>query len=589
MLGAVLPFAASLAALFLGVRMVLFAGACSWWGGGLLLAGLLLAANGAYGLFLGLKSWPTPEGRQASAEENDALRAFLEASRASWKGPGVENVILDPNGWNLDLLGTPTLGMLGWARFNWVVGVYPLLALSTRELDAILSWEVVWWSGQQSWLNLQMKRLVSYWQQVHGLLVNGDATRKQLLWAGVLRSYTRWRVRLQEGFLVRECLWTDAMIAEEHGTSTYGRALCRLAILRPLMDRHIFPELLAALKAGQPMPENLYAYMGEALARGSGASEGILALALEGLVPQAPPLLRLRLLHLGVAAAVPMPPGVPAIRQLLDGTPALEGMQDALKVRILAQLDKAAVREKEGARRYREVGLLVADSFPYHPDSLEYLNLAFDRTPPEVFGGLLQAFRKVTRSRDPEAQFLLVKWLLREGLLIEAQAQIRELLLLNPFFASACHSLLGEYHRNRGDFALAGQEKDHARRSEYLLERAKKERGSASLGDSLEPHGCVGAQLDAMVSYLKALGNLGEAFLVRKKMALHPDHPVLLLVVRPQSGWWDPRGRKRNAIQARIARECPFPGRATGYVLVLGPGLLLPYRRRFKTLGALIL
>ena len=53
--------------------------------------------------------------------------------------------------------------------------------------------------------------------------------------------------------------------------------------------------------------------------------------------------------------------------------------------------------------------------------------------------------------------------------------------------------------------------------------------------------------------------------------------PVLLLVVRTEGAWWDPGGRKREACQARIERECPFPGRATGHVLVLRPGL--PYRR----------
>ena len=588
LVGAILPLALLALVLLLGVLALL--ASRHFWAGSMLLLGALLLINGSYGVYLGFKSWPRPQGRPMGEEDSPALKEVLQACATSWRGPAVKTMILDPQGWNFDLLGTPVLGLLGWNRFHWVMGVYPLLALSSRELDAILSWELVWWSDQQAWLNLQVKRLVTYWQLLDGLFAEKPQARWRQLWLGaLLRPYSRWMVRLTEKFLLRECLWTDSVVAEQHGTATYGRALCRLAILRPLVERHLFPAILADLRAGKPMPEDLYGHMAKALAGCAEPAQEILALALEGLVPQAPPLLKLRLAQLGVAAAVPLPPVVPALHHYLEGTPVLEEMEAALKLRIHTQLAKATLRKSEGDRRYRELGLLLGETFPHHPQALEYLILAFDRTPAQVFCGLLLAFREV-RSRHADFQFLMVKWFLRNGLMPEARAQINGLLLLNPFLAPVCHGLLGEYHRKSGELVLAAQEWNLARRSEALVDQATRERGSASLGDALEPHGCAGAQLEAMVSYLKALGGeLGEAFLVRKKLAIHPDHPVLLLVVRPRVGWWDPRGRKLVAFQARIARECPFPGRSTGFVLVLRTGLLWPYRRMFKKLGALIL
>jgi len=65
------------------------------------------------------------------------------------------------------LTGVPVAGVFGWSRFHWYIGIYPLLALSLREFEAVAGWEAVFWSDYQGWLNLQAKRLASYWYRVH--------------------------------------------------------------------------------------------------------------------------------------------------------------------------------------------------------------------------------------------------------------------------------------------------------------------------------------------------------------------------------------------------------------------------------------
>jgi len=555
---------------------------------GLLLLGGGIMVHGGYGLLLGLRSWPNPRGRQVTETEAPALMACLEECRAAWRGPEVEAVLLDPHAWGQDLLGTPNLGLLGWARFHWLIGVYPLAALSTREWEALLSWEVVWWSEQQGWLNLQVKRLVAYWQMLYGQLWEGEPTWLKRWGAGLMRPYARFMVRRVEGFLVRECLWTDGHIARHYGTATLSRALCRLALLRPLVDRRFFPELEARLKAGEPLPEDLHGTLMEVLGRAPEGQEELLELALDGLEPHAPPLLKVRLDKLGVAPMVPMPPTKPALRQLLEGTEVLAEVQDALKALIRTHQAGKALREREADARFATLGSRVSGWFPHHPHAMEYLNLAFDRTSPEVFRILLDAARSA-HPRHPDTRILEVRLHLRQGQVALAEALVAALLAQNPFLGPICHRLLAQHHRDQGRLPEAERAWNQACRAQSLLDRARKERRGASLADPLEPHGYAQAQLEAMVSYLKTLGGLDQAYLVRKKLQVHPEHPVLLLVVRSQGAWWDPGGRKRQAFQTRIARECPFPGRATGYVLVARPVLLWRHRRVFDALGALIL
>jgi len=563
-------------------------------GGGRGVTGLTLALLGAgllvlggQGLVLGFRSWPSPPGRQVTEAEAPELHARLEAVRASWRGPRTGAVLLDPHAWGQDLLGTPTLGLLGWARFHWLIGIYPLAGLSTREWEALLSWEVVWWSDQQGWLNLQVKRLVAYWQMVYGQLHEAKPGWMTRWGAGFMRPYSKFMVRRMEGFLVRECLWTDAHIARQHGHATFARALCRLALVRPLVDRRFFPAIEARLRAGEPVPEDLYAFLAEVLGAVPAFQEGLLDLALDGLEPHAPPLLKVRLEKLGVEPVVPMPAAKPALGHLLEGTGVMAEFQAALTGLIRTHQIEKARRKREGDARFEALGPMVTGWFPHHPHAMEYVNLAFDRTSPGVFRILLEAAR-TAHPRHPDGRILGLRLLLREGRAALAEAEAAAILAQNPFLAPVCHRLLGQHHREQGDLGASERELNLACRAEAMLDRARKERRGASLSDPLEPHGCLEAQLQPMVTYLKALGGLDQAFLVRKKLAVHPDHPVLLLVVSPRGGWWDPRGRRRHAFQARIARECPFPGRATGYVLVARPALLWRHRRLFDALGALI-
>jgi len=587
-LGALLPLGVLILLVVLGAWGL--AAAVRWRTGTGGLLALLGLGNGLVGLALAFRSFPPPKGRTLGPEEAPLLEAYLQEQSQSWAGPKAGGVILDPDAWGVDLVGVPTLGLLGWTRFRWFLGIYPLLALSARELDTLVSWEVVWWSDQQGWLNLQVKRLVAYWQRLDGALGPGRQFKflGQDLGALIfIRAYARWMARRTDTFLARECLWNDAVVAKQHGTATFGRALCRMAILKALVDRRVFPAWEDRLLAGEVLPEDLYAQMAQALGRWPESSAGLLELALDGLNAQAPPLLRLRLEQLEAHPVPPMPPGEPALNRLLGGTDLLHRLEAGFLARlhghVLAGLQTKALKEL----RYAELALTVAGAFPEHPRAGEYLDLAVDRAPVATLAPLLEAFARL-QPGAAQALLLPLRWHLRRGQYVEAEAQARRTMADNPFLAPLCHTLLGDHLKAQGDQTGAERQWNLARRAEAQVERARHERHSASLGDPLEPHGCAAGQLEPMVNYLRSLPGVGEAYLVGKRVALHPDHPVLLLVVRQRGAWWDVLGRRRVAFQDRIARECPFPLRATGFVLVAQPVLLWRHKGLLRRMAALI-
>ena len=585
-LGATLPFLGLLLLGLVGALLLVIPAS----GLGLLAwpAAAFLLANALYGLRLALKSFPRPPGRVLKPGEAPALDERLEAAREAWQGPRSPQVILAPDAWSVELTGVPMAGMFGWSRYHWYVGIYPLLALSLRELDAVAEWEAVFWSDYQGWLNLQVKRLATYWYRVHlhieTSMRHGPLTR----WCtAFLRPYTRWVVANVQPFLAREFIRTDRAIADKHGTPTLVRALCRLAILQPLVARRVFPHWDACLDTGVPLPEDLYLQLGEALAACPEGAEGMLELALDGLQKEAPPLLRLRLDYLQAKAQVPMPPAGHAYRWLLEGTKVAGEVEGSWKVRMLACAEEAARGWVEDARRYRELAGALEGTFPDHPDALEYLKLAYEHAPWPRFDAALGMYRAANRN-CAEAAFLSIRRALDRGRDSAAVFEARELIHRDPALAPACHELLAYHLRARGDQKNADKEWDRALRAAALVEKVQRERMGVSLLDSLESHHCSPSVLQEIQRVCLSDTRVAEAHLVRKKLLFHPERPVLLLVVRWKGSWWDPFGRKRLAFQRELQDACPFPPEATGFIKVAGRASLWRFEGKLRRLNGLI-
>ena len=593
-LAAILPFLALLAMGLLGLAGMLLASLALGPVLGALpaLAGFFLLTNCVYGFHLAFKSFPGPHGRPLRPGEAPVLEERLAAARAEWKGPRAPKVILAPDAWSVELTGVPALGLFGWSRYHWYVGIYPLLGLSVREFAALAAWEVVFWSDLQGWLNLQVKRLASYWYRVHLQLEAMSRDRQGPFgwygwYAAFSRPYAAFVVRAFQPFLAREFLRADRAVADKHGTPTLVRALCRLAILEPLVTRRVFPRWEAFLEGRGPLPEDLYQDLADSLGTCPETAEGMLALALDGLQREAPPLLRLRLDYLGAQAQVPVPPDHPAFRQLLAGTEVIQEIHGHWQGRIQDLVQAVQRQSQLDRQRFRQLSARMPGSFPDHPDSAEFLQLAFQHASGTEFDILLGAFRQAHPGRADGA-FLAIRRALQRGKDFTAVLEAKELLGRDPRLAPACHEMIAQHLQGRGDQKNADKEWDRALRAAALVAKAQQERASAALTDDLEAHGCDLRTLDPIRRRLLQEARVQEAHLLRKKVQLQPERPVLLLVVRWRGPLWDPLGRKRLAFQRELQRDCPFPEDATGFVQVAGRTAFWRFGARLRALESLI-
>lgn len=538
-------------------------------------AALLLLANALRGTLLFLKTFRRPPGRRLAPGEAPALEEHLDRLREEWEGPASPAIILAPDAWSVELTGVPAAGLLGWNRYHWYVGIYPLLALGRREFEAVAAWEVAFWSDLHGWFNLQVKRLAVYWYRLHlhlQLKARGGWTRPGWWTSLLLRPYAAWFVDRVQPFLAREFVRTDRAIAASHGAATLGRALCRLAIVQPLATRRAFSLWSACIEGGRPLPEDLYRELAAVLARTDGA-EGMLELALDGIQREAPPLLRLRLEYLGTRPEVPLPPSDPAFRTLLEGTAVMDEVHGLWKARMEEGAAQAEVRNREASRRYRELNASLRGSFPDHPDSPELLALAFQHAPWDEFDLLLRMFR-LARPRSVRAGFLAVRRSLQRGRDLSAVREARDLLVRDPLLAPACHELLARHLWEQGDGPNADREWNRALRAETVAEGVRRERRGASLRDELGPYPCDWATLQAIQALCRSRPEVRAAWLVRKRTAYPGACPVLLLVV--DGGGWSPGGRRRLA--RRLQSLCPVPDGAALFVEAAAPFA----RRRWK-------
>lgn len=543
-----------------------------WDQGLLVLVGALPFAQGAYGLGMCLRTFPMPSGEDVKLAEAPLLASWLEELRASWfsfRGRGIQLV---RGGWTLDLVGPPALGLLGWLRLRWRLGVFALLALGDREFEALASCELVWWSHQQPWLNLQVKRLSLFWRLTAQRL-EAEAAAGTPLWNAlihrILRRYARF-VNLQlEPFLVGQVLDADQSVARAYGAPTLARALCRLAVLPAVLDRRVYPAWTAERERGGRLPEHLHHGIREAFQRHPEASEAILANALAGQVPEAPALLQLRLEALGEAPAMPIPAEGRRLLEALDDTGRIEALEAAWRRDAEDHLSAVEAAREAERTRLEELEARRGDGPPAPQDLYEHLRLACLHGDRQVCQDLL-AEALAQHPEDGTIRQTVLQQRLRSGELEGLEPDLEAFRDLHPYNRASYHELRADYLARLGD--LSGQEAalGEAHRAQQEAEEARRERATLRLQEATEPHGLEPEALERLREQLAAFPDAGAACLVRKPVQVLPDLPAYLLVIR-WKGMVDGGSPNRRAFQDRLARSLTFPFPSVGFVLAWGP------------------
>lgn len=518
------------------------------------------------------RSFSLRPGAQQLSDQAPGLQEALEGLRRGWHGPKADRLLLY-RGWGVELEGRPALGVLGWMRYQWSLGIFPMMALSSREFDCLASWDLVYTSEQQGWFNLQAKRLAQYW---HNLAQALDAKREGRGWLRRLdarwaRGYARWTRDRFRPFVGAEVFRTDAIVAREYGAPTLCRALLRQALVKPFLERHCFAEWDRRLAAGESLAPDLLAEVAEALRHFYDEAPRYLERVLEGLVPEAPGMLSARLQALEQEPVAPLPVQHSALEQLLgDSLPAVMKETEGSWRRDLAPME-AKIRITEarglaGATGPQQIieSLQLAVERELEPEVEERLDEFIDGHPRHADGLLLRARLRFRLGRREEA--------------LEDLARARK---LHPYNGPAAHRVLAEALDAEGDPEAAEGERREALRLDQTVAAARKERAGFGLNDPMLPHGLTEAQLEPMVACLQKHPQIRRAFLVRKDTRIYPEHPALLLVVIQRPRFLALRSSTAGKeLLKTLVGSCPFPLGSKGFVLVVSSGLPRQLRAR---------
>jgi hypothetical protein len=113
--------------------------------------------------------------------------------------------------------------------------------------------------------------------------------------------------------------------------------------------------------------------------------------------------------------------------------------------------------------------------------------------------------------------------------------------------------LLRHYFARRGRDELARQWHERWLQRAQVVQAAQAERSELFQNEVFEPHGLDDAQVAELRARLRAIPDLGKAHLVRKRLAHHPERPVLVLAFTVKRWRWRRAGRS-GAVQNAIGK-----------------------------------
>lgn len=531
----------------------------------LILPALLLIASIWIWLRFLFKSFPPPSGRRISLDEVPEFKDWFEGIRVGWEGPLVPHVRLVRT-WGLGLWARPVMGLLGWCRFHWEFGVVPLMALSLAELECLLAWEMAYWSKQHGWLNLEIKRLSTYWREVERLsrevpaLHHSESFEQSLkkLPARLFHAFVSWICRRLDPFIIEQCFAVDRGIANHYGGAQYARALLRFELLEPMCKEFIFSKWDGDEGLPSAPLDSLQAF----LRHWPMDAEEVLKKTISQLESSGQSLLPPRLKYLGVEPHIPIPPTETAVLALFK-PPIDDVLQD------LEQSWLGIKRRKEESRSELErldTSIKAGGGTPE-----EISNWGWNCLESGDPGGILPPVDRAIEQQPRNAALIALRARVnvRLGNFEAMEEDLNRLVSLHPYNWPEVHLIRALMYEQAGDKDAAEASRKAMEESQVEVDAARRERAAQFTRAQFLPHNLDGHALDPLVQALAEDRRIISAWLSRRRLTHMPERPYLILVVRPS--WFPWRWAEtpyRQALARDLASKLPFPAGCDAFVQV---------------------
>jgi hypothetical protein len=171
------------------------------------------------------------------------------------------------------------------------------------------------------------------------------------------------------------------------------------------------------------------------------------------------------------------------------------------------------------------------------------------------------ALRRALVLSDPNsdlALFVLARQLLRQGD-VAGVALMEAVIEKQPDAVMAGSELLRDYWWRRGETDSARRWHERAVERSQQLQEGKRERERLVPGDVWLPHGLDAAVLQTLVTRLRQIEGLRQAYLVRKRVTYRPDVPLYVLGFSATSLGFTGNARTL-AVMQQLRDQVQFPG-----------------------------
>lgn len=181
-----------------------------------------------------------PQGVELQRQDFPVLFAELDQLRAALRAPRLHRVLLTPQ-LNAAVVRTPRLGVLGWHRNTLVLGIELLMVLSPSEAKAVLAHELGHLSGRHNRFSAWIYSVRAMWSV---LMETYD--RQSGFAAGWLRRFLDWyapRFNAYSFALARQNEYeADHLSAAFTSADDAVRALVNVHVTGPFIDEHFWRE-----------------------------------------------------------------------------------------------------------------------------------------------------------------------------------------------------------------------------------------------------------------------------------------------------------------------------------------------------------
>jgi Zn-dependent protease with chaperone function len=522
------------------------------------------------GLFVLLRAlwvrFDPPEGHRLTEQEVPALFALLDGLRSKLKTPRIHVVLLTDE-LNAAVTQVPRLGFLGWHRNYLLLGLPLIKGLTVAQFTAVLAHELGHLSGGHARVSNWVYRLRQIWSRL-----DAEFSRRAQTGSGVIRNFFHWyspRFNATSFPLARANEFeADAAAVRLTSPADAAQALTGLSVLSQFLDQKYWPSIHDQAKE-QPQPSFApYSnFVGNAVLavpepeRQHWLSE---ALARTTSYVDTHPSLTDRLAAIGAEAEFAPPGSGQGAETLLGGSlAALERKFDGVWQKRIAsswlEFHEETRKARSSLNELREratAGMLDEDSMLEWASVEERVGEGADRA---------LTLRRQACARFPEslvARFVLGRQLLQSQD-VEGMALMEAVAGKDAALDSPASRLMRDFLWNRGEKEQADLWHTRYVAAEERMAEARQERDELLTSDTYVPHGLSDEALERLVSQIKAVPHVRQAYLVRKLTRHFPEQHFYVLAF-VCAGFFELKDKSKTSEALQELRtRVEFPGETT--------------------------